>query len=85
MQIWGSKWQEQQLSQGTFFCPKCNDLRPYTRKQASRYFTLYVIPLFETKNIREYVECQVCQSGFHPQILEPSNQAYFKSTPTFTP
>ncbi len=41
-------------------------------------FTLYFIPLFETKNLGEFVKCQVCKSGFDPKILEPSNQALFK-------
>jgi hypothetical protein len=78
MLIWGSKGKEKELSQGQFFCPKCNDLRPYKQKRVSKMFTLYFIPLFETKNLGEFVECQVCKSGFDPQILEPNNQTMFK-------
>ena len=78
MLIWGSKGREKELSQGQFFCPKCNDLRPYKQKRASKMFTLYFIPLFETKNLGEFVECQVCRSGFDPKILEPANQSMFK-------
>ena len=78
MLIWGSRGREKALSQGQFFCPKCNDLRPYIQKKVSKMFTLYFVPLFETKNLGEFVECQVCKSGFDPKILEPSNQGLFK-------
>lgn len=78
MLIWGSKGKEKELSRGQFFCPKCNNLRPYVQKKVSKMFTLYFIPLFETQNLGEFVECQVCQSGFDPKILEPNNQSLFK-------
>lgn len=78
MLIWGSKGKEKEISQGQFFCPKCGDLRPYKHKRVSKYFTLYFIPLFETKNLGEVVECQICSSGFDPKILEPDNQTLFK-------
>lgn len=75
MLIWGSKGRQKETGQGSFYCPKCGDVRPYKQKKVSKYFTLYFIPLFETSNIGEYVECQVCSSGFDPKILEPSSQA----------
>ena len=74
MLIWGSKGREKQLSQGQFFCLKCNGLRPDKEKRVSKMFTLYFIPLFETKNLGEFVEYQVCRSGFDPHILEPASQ-----------
>ena len=78
MLIWGSKGKEKELSRGQFFCPKCNDERLYVQKKVSKMFTLYFIPLFETKNLGEFVECQSCRSGFDPKILEASNQGLFK-------
>ncbi len=78
MLIWGSKGREKVLSEGEFFCPKCNELKGYKHKRVSKYFTLYFIPLFETKNLGEFVECQACKNGFDPQILEPDNQGMFK-------
>ena len=75
---WGSKEREKELSQGQFFCPKCNLLRPYKQKPVSKTFTPYFIPLFETKNPSEAVECQVCESGFDPKVLEPAHQSLFK-------
>jgi hypothetical protein len=76
--IWGSRGKERELAKGEFFCPKCSDLRPYKQKRVSKYFTLYFIPLFETKNLGEYVECQVCSAGYDPQILEPASQALMR-------
>ena len=78
MLIWGSKEKEKELSQGQFFCPKCNLLRHYEQKPVSKLFTPYFIPLFETKNLGEAVECQVCKSGFDLKVLEPAHQGRFK-------
>lgn len=78
MLIWESKGKEKELSQGQFFCPKCNVLRPYQQKRVSKMFTPYFIPLFETKNLGEAVECQVCKGGFDPKVLEPAYQSMFK-------
>jgi hypothetical protein len=78
MLIWSSKERERELSRGQFFCPKCNVLRPYEQKPVSNLFTPYFIPLFETKNPGEAVECQVCKSGFDPKVLEPAHQSTFK-------
>ena len=78
MLSWGSRNRESELSQGQFFCPKCNMLRPYQHKQVSQRFTPYFIPLFETVNLREAVECQVCNGEFDPRVLEPAHQSTFK-------
>jgi hypothetical protein len=78
MIIFGSKGQQKEIAQGTFYCPKCNDIRPYKQKRASKYFTLYFIPLFETKNLGEFVECQACRTTFDPKILEPNSQAMLR-------
>ena len=78
MIIWGSKGKETKLSEGDFFCPKCRSERAYKQKRISKYFTLYFVPLFETKNLGEFVECQICKSGFDLQILDPSYQIMLK-------
>jgi hypothetical protein len=78
MIIWGSKGKEKLLSEGLFFCPKCRTDRSYKQKRVSKYFTFYFIPLFETKNLGEFVECQVCKSGYDPKILEPNSQGMLK-------
>src|SRR5262245_35483245 len=78
MLIWGSKGKEKELSQGRFFCPKCGTFTPYKHKQVSKYFTLYLIPLFQIQNLGEFAVCQVCQSEYDAKILEPNNQVTFR-------
>ncbi|MGA2503153.1 MAG: zinc-ribbon domain-containing protein [Anaerolineales bacterium] len=70
MIIWGSKGKQKTLGQGIFFCPQCSTMRPYHRKKVSKYFTLYFIPLFETKNLGEYIECQWCLTTFRTEVLK---------------
>jgi hypothetical protein len=70
MIIWGSKGKEKTMESGQFLCPCCRCLRPYKHKKISKYFTLYFIPLFETKNLGEYIECQVCGSTWKMEVLE---------------
>ena len=75
MLIWGSKGRERKVGEGRFYCPICQRRCQYHRKRLGRYFTLYFIPLFETKKYGEFVECQVCGTPFKPEILEYSSQA----------
>ena len=63
----GFKRQREGIIAGTVLLSEVNDLRPYKQKRVSKMFTLYFIPLFETKNLGEFVECQVCRSGFDPK------------------
>lgn len=70
MIIWGSKGKKKTIDTGQFFCPRCGTLRPYQHKKLSKYFTLYFIPLFETKSIGEYIECQVCFTPFRTEVLQ---------------
>lgn len=75
MIFWGSKGKQKVLSEGLFFCPRCGTKRQYKLTRVSKYFTLYFIPLFETKNLGEFVICQTCENSYDPKILEPSHQA----------
>ena len=74
MIVWGSKGKTKTIAQGRFFCPSCRTSRPYEHKQVGRYFTLYFIPLFQTKDIGEFVECQVCHMTFKPEIINASRK-----------
>lgn len=76
MFIWDPKAKE--LFQPQFYCPKCNDVRPYQAKQVAKDFAFCFIPLFETENRGQCIECQVCKSGFDPKVLLPSNQSLCK-------
>ncbi|MHA1290995.1 MAG: zinc-ribbon domain-containing protein [Candidatus Thorarchaeota archaeon] len=70
MIIWGSKGKTKVAGRGTFFCPTCNSLQPYKHHKAGKYFTLYFVPVFKTKNLGEYVECQACYMTFKPEVLD---------------
>ena len=78
MLIWGLKGKQQLLSEGQFFCPKCNNIRHYKQKSVSRYFTLFFVPLFPLKKLGEYVECQSCKCGYETKVLEPASQQLLK-------
>ncbi len=77
MIIWGSRGREIEISSGQFHCPNCDTARPYRHKRVAKYFTLYFIPLFQTENLGEYIECQVCLQTYKPEVLnyEPPSAA----------
>jgi len=74
MIIWGSKGRTKTISTGTFFCPNCRSMCQFKREEVGKYFTLYFIPLFKTKNLGQYIECQVCFMTFKPEVLQVSKQ-----------
>jgi hypothetical protein len=81
MLVWDPEGKEKENSQGRFFCPTCNRLRPYTYQQVSQGFIPCVIPLFETRSpgdAVQAVECQVCRNEFDPRVLEPAHQGALK-------
>jgi hypothetical protein len=74
MIIWGSKGRFVTIGEGSFFCPSCEAVRRYKHQQAGRYFTLYFIPLFKTKSLGDFVECQTCKMTFKPEVLTLSKE-----------
>jgi hypothetical protein len=72
MIILGSRGKEKTISEGQFYCPKCRALQTYKHKKVGKYFTLYFIPLFETKKLGEYIECQACHNTFKTEVLDYS-------------
>ena len=54
---------------GSFFCPLCNDQRPYVKKAKKRFLTLYFIPVFPLANEGEFVQCSGCQKQFETDVL----------------
>ena len=70
MIIWGSKGRTKVIGKGQFMCPRCQVLRSYKHKKIGKYFTLYFIPLFQTKNIAEYIECDFCLTPFETTVLD---------------
>jgi len=69
MIIWGTRGRQIELSAGQFHCPKCDVTRPYKQKRVAQYFTLFFIPLFQIKNLGEFVECQFCHQTYKPEVL----------------
>ena len=81
MIIWGSKGKANTVGRGHFYCPRCKTNRSYEHKQLGKYFTLYFVPLFKTKDLAEYVECTVCRTPYEPEVLDfdPQNQSAIRS------
>ena len=74
MIIWGSKGKTKVTGRGQFYCPRCQVLRQYEHHQVGKYFTLYFIPLFQTKNLGEYIECKTCFTPFETAVLDYDHQ-----------
>ena len=68
--LFGTKAREKDVGSGQFYCPRCRTNRRYTHRRASRYFTLYFIPLIPMGKLGEYVECGECGGRFDPQVLD---------------
>jgi hypothetical protein len=69
MIIWGSTGREKAIGTTQFYCPKCRAPAWGTQVRASRYFTLYFIPLFPTSTLGEYVRCEHCRGEFNNSVL----------------
>ena len=67
--IWGSKGREVTEKSGSFNCPNCRCSARYEQKKAGQYFTLFFIPLFQTRLLGRYVECAKCQTKFKEEVL----------------
>ncbi|MGL4460537.1 MAG: zinc-ribbon domain-containing protein [Planctomycetia bacterium] len=70
MIIWGSRGREIEKSSGEFHCPQCETVQPYRQFRVATYFTLYFIPLFETRHHGDYIKCDECDGQFQPSVLE---------------
>jgi hypothetical protein len=70
MIIFGTRTRFKTLSEGEFFCPHCQTLRRYERKQGRNYFTLYFIPVIPMGDAGEFVECQSCRMMFAPDVVK---------------
>jgi hypothetical protein len=70
MIIWGSKGVTKTVDSGMFHCPRCQVQQDYKHQKASRYFTLYFIPIFETEQLGEFIECNSCRAQFVMAVLD---------------
>lgn len=53
---------------GTFLCPSCKGMHPYTRVVVGRVMRFFAIQL-PAGIYGEYVECQTCLSTYRPSVL----------------
>lgn len=67
--VWGFRGRNKKMSEGEFYCPDCGTYRIYFLMMVKRWFTLYWIPLFPTKELGEFAECQSCKSTFNKGVL----------------
>jgi len=70
MIIFGMRPKHKTVGEGRFFCPRCQAMRPYKHQQATRYFTLYFIPVVPMGKMGEFIECQGCGAMFEMQVLQ---------------
>jgi len=57
------------LGSGGFHCPRCDADRTYHRRQARRWFTLFLLPVVPMKVLGELVECATCGARYDDQVL----------------
>lgn len=69
MIIWGSRVRYTVTKRGVFECPRCRQKRSYLRKLATRYFTLFFIPILPLQDDGEVIECTACGGVFRPGVL----------------
>jgi uncharacterized paraquat-inducible protein A len=69
MIIFGMRVRHKVKGEGEFYCPRCKSQRAYLHKRATRYFTLYFVPLIPLGTLAEYVECQLCGTTFDLTVL----------------
>jgi ribosomal protein L37E len=75
MIIVGSKIKHRTIEEGEFFCPKCQAEQVYNLKRATRFLTLYFIPVIPLAQIGEFVECQSCGLSFVPRVRDMRREA----------
>lgn len=68
--IFGTRVRQSPVDQGKFVCPSCRAERSYTKTKATRWFTLYFVPLIPVGTVGEFVQCQTCGVTFKPAVLD---------------
>jgi DNA-directed RNA polymerase subunit RPC12/RpoP len=71
--IWGSTGRTTKADTGEFYCPSCRHSSPFTKMKASRWFTLYFIPLFPMENLGEWIVCSHCSGEFDAHVADMSS------------
>ena len=80
--VWGRKVRDVKRSVGRFFCPGCRSEQACTVRSIGVYFTLYWIPLFETKRLENYSQCDACHGKFLDAQVQEGGAAETWSCPS---
>lgn len=68
--LFGARNRLKTVSKGEFFCPNERQRRDYELKKGSTWFTLYFIPIFPMRQMKEgIVECQSCGHTYKEDVL----------------
>lgn len=67
--IFGTRTREKTVASGSFYCPNCNDSRPYEEKEVAQYFALFFIPIFKIEELGRFIQCQKCKKQFNDTVL----------------
>lgn len=71
--IFGTKTIGKTIKTGSFYCPQCDDNRPYQLQNHRRYFSLFFIPVLPLEKQADTLSCNFCRTAYVPQsILSPS-------------
>lgn len=68
--IFGTRVRQSPVGEGEFICPSCRAPRKYNKTKATRWFTLYFIPVIPLGTVGEFVQCQTCGVTFKPAVLD---------------
>lgn len=66
MIIFGTKSIPSVIKTGEFNCPNCQNKRNYTLKRFKKYFHIFFIPLIQTDNLGDGLECSNCFTNYVP-------------------
>lgn len=67
--IAGAGKQANEIGQGEFNCPQCNEWRSYVQKRISSYVSAFFVPVWRSSGGSEFVECKSCGSQFDNEVL----------------
>src|SRR5215831_10712995 len=67
--IWGLRVFYRTIGEGTFHCRRCGGDRSYRLRMGRRFFTLFFIPLIPLNKVGEHVQCTVCRTRYHADVL----------------
>ncbi len=67
--IWGIRVFFHTIGEGVFHCQRCEGGRQYRRRSGRRFFTLFFMPLIPLNKVGEHVQCGICRTRYHVDVL----------------